>query len=286
MHSSLPRQLENFNFGNWRPLVRLFEWLERLTLTSCQAVITIDSELEHYVQRMNPCIPHMMIENRAIPAKLTLVDSDLSDQLKRNGHLNSRQLIVYTGTFERYQGLDMLLQSAKIVSARNRRALFVLVGGKPRQIEQYQALVAREGLQDCVVFVGIVPPDEALAFLELADVLVSPRISGSFAPLKIYSYLSSGKPTVATRIAAHADVLSAEVALLVEPTAQALAEGILFLLENEAEREKLGRRARQYALKQYNGQEYTAKLEQLYRLLHQIESGAAAQSAVLEKSEI
>lgn len=285
MHSSLPRQLTNFDVGNWRPLIGLFAWLERLTLNSCHAVITIDSELEQYVYTVNPRVRQMRIENRAIPAKLRLVDSALIEQLKRNGNLNSRQTIIYTGTFERYQGLELLLQSAKIVKAHNSRALFVLVGGKPAQIERFRTLAHREGVEDCVIFVGVVPPDEAIAFLEIADVLVSPRTGGAFAPLKIYSYLYSGKPTVATRIPAHAEVLDEEIALLVEPNKEAMAEGILLLLENAPKRDALGDRARQHAVERYNGSDYTARLEQVYRFLRTVAATTPVTAGQLEQSE-
>ena len=45
--------------------------------------------------------------------------------------------------------------------------------------------------------------------------LVSPRIRGTNTPLKIYSYLRSGKPIVATDLLTHTQVLSPEVARLV-----------------------------------------------------------------------
>jgi hypothetical protein len=48
MHSSLPQQLRNFNFGNIWPLVRLFELFERRTLTTSDAVITIGRDLARY----------------------------------------------------------------------------------------------------------------------------------------------------------------------------------------------------------------------------------------------
>lgn len=267
MHSSLPRQLQNFDVGNWRPLIRLFAWLERVTLRTARAVITIDAELEQYVQTVNPRVRQMRIENCPIPAKRKLVDSDLVRRLKDNGDVCSRQPVVYTGTFEGYQGLDLLLRTAKIVQARNPRALFLLVGGKPHQIEKYRAIALREGVEDAVIFVGIVTPDEAVAFLDLADVLVSPRTDGAFAPLKLYSYLFSGKATVATRIKAHEGVLNDEMALLVEPDEEALAEGILSLLENPEKRRRLGERAHLHALEHHNPAEYAARLEQVYSML-------------------
>jgi len=286
MHSSLPRQLSNFGVGNRRALIRLFEWLERLALNTCHAVITIDPELEQYVHSVNPSVRQMRIENRAIPARHSLVDADLVRQLKSNASLSSRQLIVYTGTFERYQGLDLLLQSARIVKKHNERALFVLVGGKVRQIEQFRAIARQEGVEDCVVFVGVVAPDEAIAYLEIADVLVSPRTSGAFAPLKIYTYLRSGKPTVATRVAAHAKLLSDEIALIVEPNKEMLAEGILSLLENSEQRQLLGERARQHALERHDNGDYGVRLEQIYKSVGTVAPTTCTSTGRLEKNEV
>ena len=50
---------------------------------------------------------------------------------------------------------------------------------------------------------------------EACDILVSPRIRGTNTPLKIYSYLRSGKPIVATDLLTHTQVLSPAVARLV-----------------------------------------------------------------------
>ena len=73
---------------------------------------------------------------------------------------------------------------------------------------------------------GIVPPEEAIAYLTIAEVLVSPRADGTSIPLKIYSYLHSGKPIVATKYGVHTQLLSDKIAYLSEPTKESLAEGI------------------------------------------------------------
>ena len=56
---------------------------------------------------------------------------------------------------------------------------------------------------------------------QACDILVSPRIRGTNTPLKIYSYLRSGKPIVATDLLTHTQVLSPDVARLVAPDADA-----------------------------------------------------------------
>ena len=45
-------------------------------------------------------------------------------------------------------------------------------------------------------------------------------------PFKVYTYLASGKPLVATRIPTHTQLLDDTLAFLVEPTPAGLAAGI------------------------------------------------------------
>jgi glycosyltransferase involved in cell wall biosynthesis len=78
-----------------------------------------------------------------------------------------------------------------------------------------------------------------------ADVLVSPRSSGSNTPLKIYSYMHSGRPIVATRIESHTQVLDDLSALLVEPDAASLAAGIDAVLADPALAARLGTASRE-----------------------------------------
>src|SRR5690606_3181894 len=100
-----------------------------------------------------------------------------------------------------------------------------------------------------------------------ADILLSPRISGTNTPLKIYTYLRSRVPILATNIRAHTQVLTPDVALLVAPQPDAIAAGILTLLRDG----ELGRRLTLNALKlaqqQFSIEAYYAKVAQVYAFL-------------------
>jgi glycosyltransferase involved in cell wall biosynthesis len=82
--------------------------------------------------------------------------------------------------------------------------------------------------------------------------LVSTRIKGANPPLKIYSYLRSGKPIVATNHISHTQVINSEIAYLVEPSAEEIAEGIIYMLENPGISGEMGARARQFFLSNYS----------------------------------
>jgi glycosyltransferase involved in cell wall biosynthesis len=265
MHSSLPRQMENFGFGGSRLVVMLFEGLERAVLHSCAAVITIGEDLERRVREINPRVPVQRIDNLPVSFGMRAREesasvADLREDFRRKGYLP----VVYTGTFEKYQGLEMLLESAGILAQHNHRMMFVLVGGKASQIRVLEEEARRRGIRDRVVFTGTISPEEALEYQRLAEILVSPRIQGTSVPLKIYSYLHAERPILATRVPAHTQVLSDEIALLVEPTAPALAEGLLRLAEDPALRQSLAKAATEFAKRRDQQANYTADLGTLY----------------------
>jgi glycosyltransferase involved in cell wall biosynthesis len=239
--------------------------LERWVINTCDVVITIGADLEHHVKRINPEAKTVLIQNLAVHAEEAGSSHSLARELKMG--LDNRLTVVYTGSFEPYQGLDLLLRSAKIVREQHSDVLFIMVGGNPQQVDHWQSQASICGLGDSMLFTGTVPPAEAIAYLDVATILVSPRTEGMSVPLKIYSYLQAGKPIVATDVPAHSHVLDAEVALLVAPTEEAFADGILTLAQSPSLRKKLGLRAQQFARERFDPADYLAKLQLVYQQL-------------------
>lgn len=263
MHSSLPKQLMNFNFCNYRPVIKLFEVLEKWVLKTCNVVITIGKDLEEHVLTVYPEANLFRIENTAIFEDSTFEGGDesvIKDQLGLNGKLP----IVYTGTFESYQGLDILIESARIVRRAHQEVAFIMVGGNSTQINYWKSRVNELNLEDIVIFVGTVPMEESVKYLDIAEILVSPRTEGLSVPLKLYSYLRSGKPTVATDIFAHTQILNNEVAVIVDKNPIAFAEGLLKLVRNPDLRAQIGDRARSHAEAEFSMHSYLGKLEKAY----------------------
>jgi glycosyltransferase involved in cell wall biosynthesis len=135
----------------------------------------------------------------------------------------------------------------------------VLAGGRPDQIAAARAEAERAGIGGAVVFAGQRPAEEIPRFLDAADVLVSPRSTGTNTPLKIYQYLRSGRPIVATRLLTHTQVLNDDVAILTEPTAEGFAEGILAALSDGVRARGVGERARELADTKYSYDAYLSR---------------------------
>jgi Glycosyltransferase len=267
MHSVLSRQLGNFNFGNKPIFVKIFAVLETMVLKTCDAVITVGTDLERYVKTVGSNIRVVMIENIALQAYQNSVQPDEIEQLKNKLDLDGRLPIVYTGTYERYQGLTMALECVEIVAKQYPGVIFVFVGAKNQQAREWTEIAGAMNLQEHVLFLDVVPPDECMVYLAYAAVLISPRLDGTTTPLKIYSYLHANRPIVATNITAHTQVLSPETAVLVEPNKDAFAEGILRVLCDRELAECIAKNAHEFAQQKFSHQDYISKVNQIYQSL-------------------
>jgi glycosyltransferase involved in cell wall biosynthesis len=265
MHSVLSNQLTNFSFGNNFIFVKIFEILEKMVLKTCHAVITVGPDLERYVRSVSESIRVVMIENIALHAYQTPVQLEEVKQLEEELSLKSRLPIVYTGTYERYQGLDMALNCVDEVRKKYPNVIFIFVGAKVQQAQEWTEKADRMGLREHTLFMDVVSPEESMIYLACASVLISPRLDGTSTPLKIYSYLHAEKPIVATRITSHIQVLTDTTALLVEPNESAFADGILRVLNDSQFAHQLGKKAYQLAQEKFGRQDYISKVNQIYK---------------------
>jgi glycosyltransferase involved in cell wall biosynthesis len=156
----------------------------------------------------------------------------------------------------------MLFEAMAIVRRARPDARLVLAGGRVDQVARAQDQARTAGIGDVALFAGERPASEIPAYLLASDLLVSPRSRGTNTPLKIYQYLRSGKPIVATRLLTHTQVLSDETAILTGVTPQEYADGILAGLSDPNRAAAIGRRAQELAETKYSYAAYLEKTRQ------------------------
>lgn len=261
MHSSLPQQLTNFAFSRSRVLARLFTAMERFVVRRSRVVVVICPHLQDVVRGIEPGVPAVLIENAPGSGDTPVAGSGARVR-QELGLPEGAPVVLYTGTFEAYQGLDLLFEAARHVVDRRPDARFVLAGGRPDQIAEARARAGRAGLASAVVFAGQRDAEEIPLFLDAADVLVSPRSTGTNTPLKIYQYLRSGRPIVATRLLTHTQVLNDDVAILTSATPEGFAAGILVALTDTARARAVGESARELADTKYSYDAYLTRTRQ------------------------
>lgn len=250
MDSSLPEQMTE-RYPMLHPIAGLLRLAERRAIQGSAGVLTVCRALEELAARHASGQPIGRVEDTTLlnddaPAAPTLIDGG--------------PLVMYVGNLEPYQGVTLLLEACALASVRVPDLRLAIVGGASQEVARYRARSELLGLGGRVVFTGPRPVAQLGGYLRQADVLVSPRLGGRNTPMKIYSYLDSGRPVLATRILSHTQVLDDEIACLVEPQAGEMADAIVRLLRDPDYREGLAARARARVQAHYTPSAARAKL--------------------------
>ncbi len=265
MHSDLSQQIVSSDFTQNALLIALVATLQRLIVRRSNAVIAICPDIEHTARQMSSKTPIYMIENSAVDEKLPAPTEEEVRSVRQVLHLGDGPVMLYTGTLESYQGIDLLLHSIPTVHAAFPDVHYVLVGGQPEQVEKYQALASELNIEEAVRFVGQRPLAEMPHYMALSDILLSPRSKGTNTPLKLYTYLHAGKPILATNIYSQTQVLTPQTAMLVPPTSEGLALGALELLRNPQKAKAMGTSGRLFAEEHYSWRVFLQKSMQVQK---------------------
>jgi len=245
-----------------RPAHRVLRALERAVIRRSDAVFAVCTDLARHAQLDAPQVPVFIIEDVALPSQEPCGGAELLREL-----LDVRgQLALYVGNLQRYQGIEQIVRAMALIP-QERDLTLVVIGGWPEDIARVRALVRKLQLEERVYLIGPRPLAQLGGFLEQADILVSPRLLGSNTPMKVYSYMNSGRAILATRIASHTQVLDEDCALLIEPEPQAIAQGLETLAANASLRTRLGAAARRRALERYSVEAFRRKVCAAYRTL-------------------
>ena len=272
MHSSLPQQLTNFEYTDSKLIVGVFRWLERYALRHSDAVVTICEALaDHAESEMGESERHLLIENSLFEEIRLAGMQDRSAEDSAGEAIPDlpagRPLVLYAGTFEPYQGIDLLLQSFAIAVREVPAAYLLVVGGTEAQIRRYEKIAEGCGLTDDISLAQRVPSSVARSLLARAAVVTSPRVTGTNTPLKIYEILASGVPLVATDIPSHTQVLDDGVCFLAEPEPEPFARALVAALTDRERRERTISAARRLYEDEYSPAAYEEKMRRLFELL-------------------
>ncbi len=261
--SCISDQLRDSRLGLFRSLSTLAESFERAAIRRAAFVLTVCRSLTDWVRSLVPEAKVVQIEDAPLQASFQQ-DEAGAERLRKDWALDGFPVVVYTGNMAPYQGVDLLIRAFSIVRRRMADVRCVVVGGEEDEIARLRENARSLDLSDSLIFTGKRPMEEMPAYMTLATVLVSPRTKGVNTALKIYTYMQSGKPIVATRLATHTQVLDESCAVLVQPQPDDLAEGILQVLREPLIAAALGREAKARVAAQYSLASFRHKVRTAY----------------------
>jgi glycosyltransferase involved in cell wall biosynthesis len=262
MQSSMAEQMASMRLLRSRSARTLLEAWERWLARSADITVTSAG----LADRVRASVPATRLREWRYPNPVREVDRGDVDRLRSKLAVDSgRPIVMYTGTFEAYQGLSILFEAMPTVLKEAPQTIFVLVGVDESRKEDSLRMLGSSLPSGAYRLLERQPRDLIPTYLALADIVVSPRIYGSNLPLKVLEYLAAGRAIVATSIPAHRTILTDDLAILTEPTATGLAAAITELLKDSAKVEQLRAAARAYAVSNLDWIGFVYSVGEMYR---------------------
>jgi glycosyltransferase involved in cell wall biosynthesis len=263
MDSSLAQQMvEAYPALSW--MRRVLERSERLAIRRSLAVLAVCKSLEETALGHDPDKLVGRVEDASLLDDGGGGTERLSETIGSSG-----PIVLYIGNLEPYQGIDLLIDGFARALGNVPEARLVVIGGTEAHMRHYAARTDQLTLGHAVHFLGPRPLSQLGWYLEQATVLASPRIKGQNTPMKLYSYLDSGRAVVATRLPTHTQVLDDDIACLTAPEADAFGAALSRILQDEVLRDKLARRAKERVLQEFTPAAFQRKINKFYDAVEQ-----------------
>ncbi len=264
MDSSLARQVaEKFPFLGF--ILPLMTRIERAAIRGALAVVPVCDALAR-IATGDGARQIVLLRDISLLSPSSKEDREAVRQLIPH---DDALCFMYIGNLESYQGADLMLDSFADFLKSGCQARLVIAGGKEPDIRKYGKKAALLGITDATLFLGPQPISRMAALFEAADILLSPRIKGNNTPMKIYSYLASGKAILATDLPTHTQVLVPGVAMLAAPDPGSFAQAMKKLALDSALRGTLAANARELAQACHSRDSFRKIVTELYSWVKQ-----------------
>jgi len=182
------------------------EWLLRRLLKKADHVIAVSMFLVEYSKRIG--VRNISLVTNGVDLSIfkpNLPQEGSTANIKED--LEGKKVIGFVGTIDSWLDFETVLASLKELLARRNNIKLLVVGGKmvTDYFDKVKSRVYEFGLQDNVMFTGIVPHTDVPYYINLMDVCLIPmkqglRLNQARCPDKLFEYLACGKPVVSTPI--------------------------------------------------------------------------------------
>lgn len=271
-----PMALENKRFNkNGFHLPFFPERVEKLNLMSAKRVITVSQVLKDYFTDWGVPPERMQVVANGVDIETFRPDVD-SDAVRRQNGFDGKIVLGFVGSFHYWHGVDLLEELVQGLSTRFPEVRFLLVGNGPLR-EKLEKSFQQKGLTELVAFTGYVPHEKVPEYIAAMDVVIAPYPQMEFfyfSPLKLFEYMATGKPVVASRIGQISEIIvDNENGMLFEAgDLHDLIQKSARLIENKDLREKIGKQARQSIEEKYS---WKVNAKQILQVIGQSLNGHA-----------
>jgi glycosyltransferase involved in cell wall biosynthesis len=242
-------------------------WLRNWFLTlGAEQILVISPEIRRHLKRVGAR------EEALVDFNFVGLDVDTfqpsggdSEAVRREfGFPSSARLISTIGALHPRKSHELFIEAARLVSAAEPRACFLIIGDGELRGE-LEALALARGLEGRLAFTGV--REDVARLLAATDVYVKPGVVEGFIGITVLEALSLGKPVVAFETEdVKLALTDGETGLIVtNGDVDQLADRILYLLDNPQVGDLLGRAGQQLVIERFDFGVLARRLEEFYQ---------------------
>tara|TARA_B100000123_G_C25734048_1_gene430668 strand:- start:1235 stop:2458 length:1224 start_codon:yes stop_codon:yes gene_type:complete len=175
---------------------------------------------------------------------------------------NSTPLLTYCGSLSKSKGIDLIINSAKYIN----NVEFLIIGGLKVEVDHYKKIANDNGVKN-INFIGQVNYSDVPNLLNKSDILLLPSSAKNIksrnytSAMKLFEYMSIGKPIIASNIPSNTEILENNLnCLLFEPdNPKSMVEKINTLINDKELNKKITKNSSKLAIK-YSWTERSKKM--------------------------
>jgi PEP-CTERM/exosortase A-associated glycosyltransferase len=239
-------------FGEGSPAYRLARRMETHVLRQANAVVTICEKLREELAPRTGQPGKLFVVGNGVDAE-NFTPMPCTESVRQRWGMQDKQVIGYIGTFQPYEGLDLLIHALPHILKQKPQAHLVITGSGGQE-PQLRSLASALDLEDHVTFTGRLPHNQVSSIYALADMMVYPRIltrtTALTTPLKPLEAMAMGKAVMVSDVPAMQELVQPGVTGLMFRAGDVmdLASQCTSTLQSSQQREQLGRKARAWIL--------------------------------------
>lgn len=167
-------------------------------------------------------------------------------------------------------GLEYLIRAAPLVVGKNKDVVFV-IGGDGSLRKYHEQLAVKLGVKEKIIFTGKIPRNRVPYYYAMSNMVVVPSLQEAFG-LVITEAMASGKPVIGTNVGGIPDqIIDGFNGFLVKPKDfQAIAEKIIYLVNNPGEAKRMGMNGRKIVELKFNIEKRIDKIIDLYQTISEV----------------
>lgn len=225
-----------------------WQWLWKLSMKSMRGIFCTNQwKIEQCNRRFGIPREKLVLARNGFDEQSFAVELTKKEAREKTGLPVDKRIVIYTGHLYDWKGAEILAEAAKTLPD----ILFVFVGGSKTEVNDFSS---RYRQNNNILFLGQKSHKDIPLYLWSADVLVlpnsvkseNPRFTGysvfDTSPIKMFEYMASGRPIIASDLPAIREVLSEKNAILVaSDSPDLLAETIKDFLAHQEKFDSLAK---------------------------------------------